>query len=70
MGSKGRTTITPQLPNELSGLYRQTAANIMEGQGVLPLFGGAGTGTAAPRPAGRPPNEEPNQAQPRKRRIL
>lgn len=61
MGSKGRTTTTPQLPNELSGLYRQTAANIMEGQRVLPLFGGAGTGTATPREDAVPPDRRPAQ---------
>lgn len=67
MGSKGRTTVTPQLPNELSGLYRQTAANIMQGQRVLPLFGGAGAGQATPRRDASPDDDDRRRAQ---RRVI
>ena len=64
---KGTTTVTPQIPPELSGLYSQTANRIMQGQNVLPLFGGAGTAT--PRQPQGPKEPEDELRHPRNRRA-
>lgn len=36
---KGTTTTTPVIPNELSGLYRNTANMMKQGQRMYPLLG-------------------------------
>jgi len=75
MGSKGVTSQTPIIPPELSSLYTQTAGNIMQGQNVLPLFGGTGVAPGAPAraPVGNPklPGPElPQLPDQNQRRVL
>lgn len=65
---KGTTTVSPQIPPELSALYRQTAGNIMQGQNVLPLFGGGGAGGAQPRPG--PGKPDAGDTRPHQRNVL